>query len=268
MPNAPRKPPLAERGRSRNSGGVTTSRAIVAASLLAAPLALGGCAPPPAAVMERFEVAVHLSPNGDADVLESMALRVKAPTTFERVVRPARAESLACVAASLDGAPVTGAAGGAGGFKARAGNGVEPEASADPGGEMVLSSERRSGEIADVEGVDPSSRDAGGFQASLAGLAGQITDVTLREGAESGHPGGDDGNGSQTIRPGCCQKIIYSRAQLEKATGTHFRLGPRTLCKRFRGRENTSQSLAASIVRPLFSRNSSCTFGAIGRLAV
>ncbi len=94
---------------------MTTGRAIVVASLLAAPLALGRCSPPPAALVERLEVAIHLSPNGDADVHESIALRVKAPTTFERVVRPARAESLAFVAASLDGAPVTGAGGGPGG---------------------------------------------------------------------------------------------------------------------------------------------------------
>lgn len=79
--------------------------AIFAAALTAAAVTLSSCAPSMPAVLS-VEVAVHLTPDGQADVRESIAVRVDAPTTFERVVRSTRAESLALGGAWIDGAPV------------------------------------------------------------------------------------------------------------------------------------------------------------------
>lgn len=77
----------------------------LAAALSAAVVTMGSCATSAPAVV-RVDVAVHLAPDGQADVHESIAVRVDAPTTFERVVRPDRAESVAFIGASIDGEPV------------------------------------------------------------------------------------------------------------------------------------------------------------------
>jgi hypothetical protein len=92
---------------------VTVPSAVLAAALTAAAVTLSSCATSPPTVL-RVDVAVHLTPDGQADVYESIAVRVDAPTTFERVVRPNRAESLAFGGAWIDGAPMTAGDGDAG----------------------------------------------------------------------------------------------------------------------------------------------------------
>src|SRR5688572_27021320 len=102
MPNEGRR---CRNERSRNCGDVTGHSGILVGALSVAVVTVGGCATSAPAVV-RVDVAVHLAPDGRADVHESIVVRVDAPTTFQRVVRPDRAESVAFIGASIDGEPV------------------------------------------------------------------------------------------------------------------------------------------------------------------
>ena len=84
---------------------MTGNSGILVAALSAAVVTVGSCATSAPAVV-RVDVAVHLAPDGRADVHESIVVRVDAPTSFQRVVRPDRAESVAFIGASIDGEPV------------------------------------------------------------------------------------------------------------------------------------------------------------------
>ncbi len=85
---------------------MTRDSAILAAVLTAAVVTVSSCEPSARTEVARVDVAIHLAPDGQADVHESITVRVDAPTTFERVVRPDRAESLVFVGASVNGVPV------------------------------------------------------------------------------------------------------------------------------------------------------------------
>ena len=84
---------------------MTGHRFILAAALSAAVATAGSCVASAPAVV-RVDVAVILAPDGQADVHESIAVRVDAPTAFERVLRPDRAEAVTFIGASIDGEPV------------------------------------------------------------------------------------------------------------------------------------------------------------------
>jgi len=73
---------------------------------------LSACAPAGDVIVDRFEVEIHLMPNGVAEIAETITVRGDggALPSFERVVRPARVEGLEFASASIDGAPVPPAA--------------------------------------------------------------------------------------------------------------------------------------------------------------